>query len=236
MRPIGAPDGQPVVPQALPQFYWLWTPLNFPNLALYFHVNEDKAGGRWNTRAMLAMDGAGADDLVHLNNPEMISEFHPGTRRVKSSVLSLTDGHGRAHKVHYEPFAIFQMKGIGYGHPIWTHGAWKGDYAIEREEFKPADLPWNQPENLHIQAISRVRHEGPDGQTSEGIGSLEQLFTLPRSRGRCPKGGGGFAADCLRRREQTHHPQSDRPAHRSKLLSTSPRGAGSCSKGLGGDV
>ena len=71
------------------------------------------------------------------------------------------------------------MKGIGYGHPEWGHAAWKGEYAIGREDFKPLAMPWKQPDNLHIQAISKVRHEGPDGKGSEGIGALEQLFIGP---------------------------------------------------------
>ncbi len=179
VRPIGAQDQQPVVPQKLPQFYWLWTPLNFENLAMYFHVNEDKAGGRWNTRSVLAMDGAGPDELMHLNNPEFTAEYDAGTRRVRKGTLSVTDGKGREHKVYYEPLGVFQMKGIGYTHPDWSHGAFKGEYAIEREDFKPGVMAWNQPDNLHIQAISKVRHEGPDGKSSEGIGALEQLFIGP---------------------------------------------------------
>ncbi|MGE0047208.1 MAG: hypothetical protein AB7T08_15735, partial [Hyphomonadaceae bacterium] len=51
VRPIGAQDQQPAVPMQLPQFYWLWAPTNFPNLALYFHVNEDAAGEAWNIRS-----------------------------------------------------------------------------------------------------------------------------------------------------------------------------------------
>ena len=94
-------------------------------------------------------------------------------------VLTATDPHGREHKITYEPIGTFQMKGIGYSHPEWGHAAWKGEYAIGREDFKPLVMPWIQPDNLHIQAIAKVRHEGPDGQGSEGIGALEQLFIGP---------------------------------------------------------
>lgn len=181
IRPIGSQDPQPVVPQKPPQFYWVWTPLNFPNLALYFHVNEDENGKSWNTRSVLAMDGAGADGLLHLDEPKFTAEYDAGTRRVRKGLLSVKDEQGREHKVHYEPIATFQMKGLGYGHPTWAHGVYKGEYAIEREDFKPEVMPWNQPENLHIQAISKVRHEGPDGQSSEGIGALEQLYIGPHA-------------------------------------------------------
>ncbi|MEM5517739.1 hypothetical protein WNY37_12340 [Henriciella sp. AS95] len=179
IRPIGAQDAQPVIPEKPFQFYWVWTPLNFPSLSLYFHVNEDEKGDSWNTRSVLAMDGADADSLLHLDAPKFTAEYDVGTRRVRKGTLAVTDGHGREHKVHYEPIATFQMKGLGYGHPQWAHGVYKGEYAIEREDFKPDVMPWNQPDNLHVQAISKVRHEGPGGLSSEGIGALEQLFIGP---------------------------------------------------------
>lgn len=179
VRPLGAQDPQPVVPQQLPQFYWIWTPMNFPNAAVYFHVNEDQQGDRWNTRSVLGMEGADADGLIHLADPVFKPSFEKGTRRVKTAVMHARDPQGREHRIHYEPVGTFQMKGIGYGHPEWGHAAWKGEYAIGREDFTPADMPWQQPDNLHIQAISKVRHEGPDGQASEGIGALEQLFIGP---------------------------------------------------------
>ena len=179
VRPIGSQDPQPVLPQQLPQFYWIWTPLNFENLALYFHVNDDEKGKSWNTRAVLAMEGADADGLLHLDNPEFSAEYDQGTRRIRKGLLKVTDGQGGEHKVTYEPMSTFQMKGLGYTHPDWSHGLYKGEYAIEREDFKPGVMPWKEPSNLHIQAISKVTHEGPDGQSSTGIGSLEQLFIGP---------------------------------------------------------
>jgi hypothetical protein len=181
VRPIGAQDPQPIVPEKPFQFYWVWTPLNFADHALYFHVNEDETGKSWNTRSVLGMDGADAAALQHLDEPKFSAEYEAGTRRIRKGLLEVTDAQGGAHKVHYEPFEIFQMKGLGYAHPEWGHGAYKGDYAIEREDFKPGVLAWNDPVNLHIQAISKVTHEGPDGRTSKGIGALEQLFIGPHA-------------------------------------------------------
>jgi len=58
VREIGERDPQPRVPKEARQFYWLWAPTNFPNLALYYHANEDESGKPWNRRCLLAMDGA----------------------------------------------------------------------------------------------------------------------------------------------------------------------------------
>ena len=80
------------------------------------------------------------------------------------------------------PLSTFQMKGIGYGHPERKHGSYQGDQlSVLREDYEPEKLAWQQPENLHIQAIARARHEGPNGLSSEGIGAFEQLFMGPHA-------------------------------------------------------
>ncbi|MEL6664189.1 MAG: hypothetical protein AAFR33_14430 [Pseudomonadota bacterium] len=181
VRPIGARDPQPLVPMQLPQFYWLWAPVNFPNLSLFFHVNEDAQGGAWNTRSVLAMDGAAREELAHLNRPKMDVTWAQNTRRAGEAQLHVEDGQGRPHTVTYEPLSTFQMKGIGYGHTTMGHGTWRGDDVITREDLRPGELDWQQPDNLHIQAIVKAVHEGPDGLKSEGIGILEQLCLGPHA-------------------------------------------------------
>ncbi|MEQ3745811.1 MAG: hypothetical protein ABNH53_06185 [Henriciella sp.] len=179
VRPIGEKDVQAVVPVQLPQFYWLWAPINFPNASLYFYVNEDANGNAWNTRSVFAMDGADCDGLMHMNRPQMDVTWREQSRRAASADLVTKDASGREHRVSYEPIGTFMMNGIGYGHPSWGHGVFKGGYAIEREDFTPDNMPWQQPDNLHIQAIVKATHTGPDGQGSEGVGILEQLCIGP---------------------------------------------------------
>lgn len=181
VRPIGAADAQPVVPAQLPQFYWLWAPTNFPNLSLFFHVNEDGDGAAWNTRCELMPDGALQGAGFGLGAPRATPHWQPGTRRARTVTLTGTDGAGRGHTVSWEPLATFAMKGLGYGHPDWGHGGWKGELAVAREDFRPADLDPLVPAHLHIQAIARARHEGPDGQGSDGIGIVEQLVIGPHA-------------------------------------------------------
>lgn len=80
------------------------------------------------------------------------------------------------------PGQTFQMKGIGYGHPTWGHGSYHGDaVSHERQDYTPGDLPWQDPQNLHIQAVSKAVLTLPDGQVYEGIGSFEQLFIGPHA-------------------------------------------------------
>ncbi len=182
IRPVGAPDAQPLIPPLPPQFYWIWTPLNFPNASVFYHVNQDGEGAPWNTRAVMMPDGAAQGEGLHLDAPEIAVRYAPGTRRMAWAELGVRDPSGREHKVSYEASGTFLMKGLGYGHPVWRHGGHHGDtLAMAREDFEPAKLPWQVPENLHIQEIVRVRHEGPDGLSSQGIGAFEQLFLGPHA-------------------------------------------------------
>ena len=181
VRPIGAPDAQPLIPPLDPQFYWIWTPTNFPNLSLYFHVNDDAKGEAWNKRAVLAMDGAKQGEHLHLDEPHMDVSYATGTRRMSKAQLNVKDGQGNPHTVDFEPIGTFLMKGIGYGHSKYRHGMSHGDQlVVEREDMDP-NAPWNIPENLHIQEIVRARHNGPGGLSSDGIGVFEQLFMGPHA-------------------------------------------------------
>ena len=178
IRPIGAPDSQPVVPMMLPQFFWLWAPTNFPNVSLFAHVNEDETGASWNSRAALAMDGAAQGEVLHLSGEHFSVEWLADTRHARSARLDARDPSGRDHVVTWQPLAQFQMKGIGYGHPDWTHGGWKGELAVAREDFRPDSLNPLELPNLHVQTLCTARHEG-GGVSSDGIGLVEQLVIGP---------------------------------------------------------
>ena len=83
------------LPQQLPQFYWLWAPINFPNLSLYFHVNED-GGGRCVEYALRACHGRGSDHdgLLHLSRPKMDVTWRDGQppERSPAPLLHVEDG------------------------------------------------------------------------------------------------------------------------------------------------
>ena len=66
------------------------------------------------------------------------------------------------------------MKGLGYGHPEWGQGMWKGELEVGGESFDPQTLPLLAPENVHVQQVVRAT----DGQR-QGIGVLEQIVIGP---------------------------------------------------------
>src|SRR5262249_22432251 len=84
IRPVGAPDPQPTPGAGIPGFFWQWTPVNFADKSVFFHVNADTEGKPWNTRAVILPDGAGADGGWHADAPRMEDvAMQPGTRHAK---------------------------------------------------------------------------------------------------------------------------------------------------------
>ncbi len=66
------------------------------------------------------------------------------------------------------------MSGIGYGHPEWGHGHYKGESALGYDSYETASVNENDPRFQHIQAIVTARLNGP-GVERVGAGVLEQL-------------------------------------------------------------
>ena len=65
--------------------------------------------------------------------------------------------------VDLEPLLVFRMKGIGYTHPEWGHGQWKGELAIGGESWKIEDADNLDLPNQHIQQIVRARIGDEEG-------------------------------------------------------------------------
>ena len=175
IRPIGASDPQPTVPQMVPQFFWLWSPVNFDDGSLYFHVNADAHGRPWNTRAVWVPDGANPDEMLESEDCHMEVTLQLGRRHAADAMLKATLPDGRPLEACFTPGTPFLMRGIGYGHPEWTHGGWKGPLEVAREDIDLTAITPARPDHLHIQAISRVSLT-IDGQTQKGAGILEQLI------------------------------------------------------------
>ena len=165
VRPIGAPDPQ-FAGRSLPQFFWQWTPINLPTRSIFYHLNAHADGTAWNTRAVIAPDGNGAEAFSEHHAPQMTTELTPGTRWPASGVLAIGDEQFRL-----EPLARFQMRGLGYTSPTWGHGLDHGTLEVEREDIDLAAIDPARPDNLHVQMLCRVT--SASGET--GLGVFEQL-------------------------------------------------------------
>jgi hypothetical protein len=178
VRPIGAPDPQPSVPPAPPQFFWLWAPLNFERHCLYFHSNDHPDGSAWNRSAVLVDLEGGAE--LKLGRPEAELRYRPGSRRIATARLS-GEAPGGQVSVTLAPGAEFQMHGIGYGHPRYSHGLWRGELDVAGERFEAGAANLAAPADAHIQALVAAELCLPDGTRHRGRGVLEQLLIGPHA-------------------------------------------------------
>lgn len=185
IRPVGAPDPAGAPPTELPQFFFLWAPLQFASHCTHALTFEDAQGRPWHQEAMITPVYGSPDEIPGPEDPrterlarfEHELEYVPGTRRAKRARIALVGWDGSRRTIELEPLLAFRMKGIGYTHPTWGHGTWHGEFAIGGESWRTADLDEMAIDNQHIQQVMRATMDG-----EQGIGVLEQLALGPYPR------------------------------------------------------
>ncbi len=105
-------------------------------------------------------------------------KYHPGTRLAASAEIDLVNLDEGIRTIQLEPILKFMMKGLGYGHPEWKQGMWKGELETGHESFDPRQLDHLSPENIHVQQVVKAT----DGER-EGVGVLEQIVVGPYAPG-----------------------------------------------------
>lgn len=98
-------------------------------------------------------------------------EYLPDTRFARRAEIDLV-GEDGVRTITLEPMLRFQQKGIGYGHPRFAHGLWRGDLSVEHEAFDPLTLDPLALDNIHIQQVVRAS----DNSGRHGVGILEQFI------------------------------------------------------------
>ncbi|VWX60650.1 hypothetical protein [Sphingorhabdus sp. 109] len=177
IRQVGASESQPPPAGAFPQFWWLWTPLNFDHHACFFHSNDDGDGMPWNRRGVVDTIARSALEF----EPKAIDlSYHSGSRRIKqvqletgTGSLSITPRTGDAARTFY-------MSGLGYLHPVWGHGMDHGDLEVDHDVIALDPAPAIDMTTIHIQALSDAVLT-VDGSEHQGIGVVEQLFIGPHA-------------------------------------------------------
>jgi hypothetical protein len=177
VRPVGAQDSQPVAPPSQPQFYWLWAPMNFEDRITLYHNNADRDGKPWNTHAVMAPTGEA--EALHMASCSSEVAFKAGTRHARAATIAMRDADGGAYRIELTPQWNFYMSGLGYTHPEWGHGRYRGELAIGYDAFETAKVAENESPFLHVQAFSKAVLSGPNGLERKGYGVLEQLIIGP---------------------------------------------------------
>lgn len=174
VRTVGerGPVGAPV---ADPQFFWLWAPLNFEGFSTHFDVNEHFDGRRWHESGFVTIVPTGSNGL---EPPEAVRAvdyditWRPGTRAPETCRINMQPYAGESTTITLEPLFDFHMLGLGYTHPEWSHGVWKGELAVGGDRW---DLPvenMTAPQHVHVQTIVKATTSGAAG-VHEGLGVLE---------------------------------------------------------------
>lgn len=183
VRSVGerVPIGAPVLPGGI---CFIWAPLQWDD-----HISHavffDGADGRPLVREGLTSPlYASEDDIpdeldetavaTHMATAVHRLEYHPGSRWASRAEIDLISLDGHVRTITLEPELRFQFKGLGYGHPEWGQGMWKGELAVAGESFDPLELDPLSPENIHVQQVVRAA----DGERT-GIGALEQIVIGP---------------------------------------------------------
>jgi hypothetical protein len=174
VRPIGLSDPQQPAPPRPPQFYWLWSPLNFSDLFMLYHINADETGKPWNTASVIG--NLGDAEPMHMVSCKAQIGYKSGTRHAKHCVIETVDAKGGAWRAELTPRYNFYMSGIGYTHPEWGHGHYKGENALGYDTIETANADEKVPLFWHVQAFSSVKLSGPGGIERKGAGVLEQLI------------------------------------------------------------
>ena len=99
-----------------------------------------------------------------------------GSRFVTGGEFDLIDGE-QVITVELEPLLRFHMYGIGYSHPEWGHGMWRGEEAWTSEHWNVNDIDKTAAHFQHAQQVIRVRHGD-----KRGYGVLEQAIHGPHNR------------------------------------------------------
>ena len=154
-----------------PQFYWLWAPVWFDGFGTVFDVNEFADGQRWHESGAMLI---GSDTIKHAHAVTYDYHWEHGTRRAEKFVLQYQFSQESA-ELMFTPLVHFQMNGLGYLHPEWNHGNWKGELETGGDRYS---VPVEDPlllHNLHTQTLSKVTCTLSDGTVHQGIGVLETL-------------------------------------------------------------
>jgi len=175
VRPIGERAGRGAPQRGRPQFFWLWAPLRFPDVAVHVDANEDAAGRRLHEFAALLPDlrDVGDDPRAPADVWRSVDHelaWEPGTRRARSARIVLHPWSGPAEHIELDPLLTVPLVGLGYGHPEWGHGIWHGEFERTTWSWRIADLDPTASTSLHVHQVVRARWGD-----RRGIGVLELL-------------------------------------------------------------
>jgi hypothetical protein len=166
VRPVGEPEaGAPGLLTTEPGVYWVWAPIFFDGFCTQFQTFEDRDGNPTQLGGAIVPIHSSLDEIPRGEDPghrEMATARHrikwvAGTRLAESAEIELVTPEGETHLITLEPMIRFHMLAIGYQHPEWGHGFWKGEEVVGSESWKLGDLDLLDYKHIHVHQICRAR-------------------------------------------------------------------------------
>lgn len=179
VRPVGEPEaGAPGLLTSDPGVYWAWCPAHFDDICTQFGTFEDRDGKPLQVSACMVPAYDDTDAIPKAPDPghvEMLSVKHhidwiAGSRCPSAARIEMIAPGGETLSLELEPMLRFYLLGLGYTHPEWGHGFWKGEELIERESWSLDDIDLLDYKHVHVHNICRVRM----GER-RGVATLETL-------------------------------------------------------------
>lgn len=184
-RPLAGGDGREAPPEARGGgMFFLWAPVHFDDICTHFQLFDDHLGRPlFQVGAILPTYGSIGDipgiedpNVTPLRSLEHKVVFEDGNRMAASGTSISMKGvmDDSVHEMTMEKIFTYRMKGIGYSHPEWGHGTWKGELAMGVEQWDLDGVDVMAFENQHVQHLMRVTYGD-----RVGIGVLEQVIFGP---------------------------------------------------------
>jgi hypothetical protein len=188
VRPVGEPEAGAPGRLSRPGVYWVWAPLHFDDLCTHYGTFQDPDGRPTQLSACLLPRHAALEAIPRGEEPglrEMAEMRHEirwrkGTRWPERAALHFVSREGDAVEIELEPMTRFHLHGIGYQHPQWGHGCWRGELATGAESWRIDELDPLAPQHVHCHTICRARLRDA-GREREGFGLLETIAFGPHA-------------------------------------------------------
>ena len=192
VRGVGEPESGGAPALSPPAAFFLWAPLIWEDHATHAIFFDGRDGENLHNEGMVIpiypneKDVPGTEDagVEHMARVAHRLKYLSGTRKIETAEIDLIDRQDRVRTITFEPVLDFNMRGLGYLHPVWKQGTWHGELEIGSESIDPQTMDLQDPHNLHMQQVVRVS----DG-SQEGIGVIEHACLGPYA----PYGLTGFS-------------------------------------------
>lgn len=179
VRGVGEPESGGAPALSPPSAFFLWAPLFWDDHATHAIFFDAPDGKALHNEGLIIPTYASEDEIPgtedssvqHMARVAHRLQYVPGTRLIKAAEIDLIDWHDHVRTIALDPILTFNMKGLGYLHPVWKQGTWHGELEFGSESFDPSSQDLQDVHNLHVQQVVRISDNG----SRVGIGALEHV-------------------------------------------------------------